>query len=158
MPATKSIVPQKNWMTAINEDRGAGLRHDIVIPFPTIPTAAGTVDLYTMAPEDGYLHSIEFSGMDALVASDTNYVTFSATNLGQAGTGTTQLLSSGPENSTKVTGGSAVVANGRKALALVTTATPLKVLAGDRIRVRATVTGTLPNTVTNGIMVIRFNP
>ncbi len=158
MPVPLSIAPRQNWMTAINEDNGSGLRHIISLSPANIGTGAGNADTYTMAPEDGYLHSVEFSSIEALTASDTNYVTFLLTNLGQSGVGTTEMLSATPNNTTKATGGAALVANGRRSLALSTTLANLKVLAGDRLRLRVTGTGTLPNGLTGVAIILRFNP
>lgn len=158
MPVPTSIAARKNWMTAINEDKGAGLRKSLIASFPNIEVAAGTTDMYLMAPEDGVLHSVEFSGIDAIAASDTNYVTFSVVNLGQNGLGTTVMSSTSDANTTKATGGTALVANGRRVIQLSPTLAALNVLAGDRIRVRATVTGTLPNTENGGVVLARFNP
>ena len=43
MPAPKSIAPRKQWMQAVMEDNGAGLRKENQLSLPTIPTAAGTI-------------------------------------------------------------------------------------------------------------------
>lgn len=159
MPVPKgSPMIVKSFPTALFEDNGAGLRHSIETSFPNIATGSGNTDMYLMAPEDGSLHSIEFSGLDAVAASDTNYVTFSAINLGQDGLGTTVMTAAVDGNTTKVTGGSALVANGRRVFKLSTAKGALKVLAGDRIRVRAIVTGNLPNAENGGVVLVRFNP
>jgi hypothetical protein len=94
------------------------------------------------------LTSARFSGTDALAASDTNYITFTITNLGTTGSGTATMLAATDANTTKTTGGSALTANALRALTLNGTASNLVVAAGDRIRARAAVTGTLANTVT----------
>ena len=159
MPVPKqSPAIVKSWPTALQEDNGAGLRASINISIPTVQTAAGNGDIYLMVPEDGSLHSVEVSALDGLVASDTNYLTFSATNLGQTGVGTTELLAAVPENTTKVTGGAALAPNSRRTLKVSQAKGALKVLAGDRIRFRVTGTGTLPNTVSGAVLLIRFNP
>lgn len=158
MPVPQSSAARKNWMMAINEDNGAGLRKSINITLPTIQTASGNLDIYLMAPEDGILHSAELSALDGLAASDTNYLTFSMTNLGQSGTGTTEMLAATAENTTKVTGGAALTANSRRILKTATTPSALNVNAGDRIRFRSTGTGTLSNTVSGAVLLFRFNP
>src|SRR3990167_8056135 len=73
----------------------------------TIATT-GNTDIYVICSISGNLISVDFSGVDALAASDTNYITFSITNLGQAGAGTTALLAATDTNTTKATGGTAL--------------------------------------------------
>ena len=158
MPAPTSIAPRMNWMAAINEDNGAGFRKSVAIPLVQIGTAAGNYPSYTMAPEDGYLHSVEVSNTNNLAASDTNFVTFSLLNWGQDGSSSREMLASVPENTTKATGGSAAVANARKTLKVVQNYDLLKVKAGDRLQFVGVVTGTLPAALANGVALIRFNP
>lgn len=113
----------------------------------TIATT-GSSDVFVIVPADGVLSEADFSGVDALAANDTNYITFTITNLGQAGGGTTVMLAATDANTTKLTGGSALTANARRSLTLNGTAANLIVVAGDRLRLRAAATGTLANTVT----------
>lgn len=113
----------------------------------TIATT-GNSDVYMIAPAAGVLSSAVFSGVDALAANDTNYITFSITNLGQAGAGSAAMLAATDANTTKATGGTAIAANTVRTLSLNGTAANLVVAAGDRIRIRAAATGTLANTVT----------
>jgi hypothetical protein len=113
----------------------------------TIATT-GNSDVYVIADAAGVLTSARFSGTDALAASDTNYITFTITNLGLAGSGTATMLAATDANTTKATGGTALAANTLRTLTLNGTASNLVVAAGDRIRARAAVTGTLANTVT----------
>jgi hypothetical protein len=113
----------------------------------TIATT-GNSDVYVIADAAGVLTSARFSGTDALAASDTNYITFTITNLGTTGSGSAAMLAATDANTTKTTGGSALTANALRNLTLNATAANLVVAAGDRIRARAAVTGTLPNTVT----------
>ena len=113
----------------------------------TIATTSNS-DAYVIAPVAGVMSLALFSGVDALATSDTNYITFSITNLGQAGAGSTAMLAATDANTTKATGGTAIVANGRRTLTLNGTAANLVVAAGDRLRIRAAATGTLANTVT----------
>ena len=54
--------------------------------------ATGNTDTYMIAAATGTLSQAFFSGTDALAASDTNYITFSVTNLGQAGAGSAAML------------------------------------------------------------------
>lgn len=113
----------------------------------TIATTSNS-DVYMIAPAAGVLSSAVFSGVDALAANDTNYITFSITNLGQAGAGSAAMLAATDANTTKATGGTAIAANTVRTLSLNGTAANLVVAAGDRIRIRAAATGTLANTVT----------
>lgn len=119
----------------------------------TIATT-GNTDWYILAPIAGRLIEADFSGTDALAANDTNYITFGIVNLGQDGTGSTNLLSTGNENTTKATGGTALAADTKRALTI--SATYNNVQKGDRLRIRAAVTMTLANTVTNSVFVLRF--
>jgi len=118
----------------------------------------GNTDTYFLAPRTLSLIQVDFSGVDALAVSDTNYITWSITNLGQDGSLTTAMLDAINTNTTKVTGGSALVANTKRTLVLASsTQNNLKVIQGDRIRIRAAVTGTLANTVTFPVYLLQFN-
>ena len=97
----------------------------------TIATT-GNSDAYVIAQAAGTITSAIFSGVDALTANDTNFITFSITNLGQAGSGSAALLA----------------ANTARSLTLNGTAANLVVASGDRLRIRAAASGTLANTVT----------
>ena len=44
MPVPVSIAPRKQWLQAMMEDNGAGLRRDTQLLLPTIPTT-GVVDV-----------------------------------------------------------------------------------------------------------------
>lgn len=121
----------------------------------TIATT-GNSDVFVIAPAAGTLTSAVFSGTDALATSDTNYITFSITNLGQAGAGTAAMLAATDANTTKATGGTALSANTVRSLTLNGTAANLVVAAGDRIRIRAAATGTLANTVTFPVYRLNF--
>jgi len=122
----------------------------------TIATT-GNSDVYVIAPAAGTLTSAVFSGVDALATSDTNYITFTITNLGQAGSGTAAMLAATDANTTKATGGTALAANTVRSLTLSGTAANLVVAAGDRLRIRAAATGTLANTVTFPVYRVNFS-
>jgi len=113
----------------------------------TIATT-GNSDVYMIVDAAGVLTGARFSGTDALAASDTNYITFSITNLGTSGSGSAAMLAATDANTTKTTGGTALTANAARSLTLNGTAANLVVAAGDRLRIRAAATGTLVNTVT----------
>jgi len=122
----------------------------------TIATAAGANSVYVTAPVTGKLTGVEFASLAGLAASDSNYITFSVVNLGQAGAGAVAMLAVSNANTTKVTGGSAITANARKQLTLHGTAANLAVAKGDRLQVIATVTGTLAGTVTIPVYALTF--
>lgn len=144
------------WSVISTNPTGAS-NADIPLATATVSTT-GNTDGYIIAPETGVLESVDFSGVDALAASDTNYITFSITNLGQAGAGTTVMLAATAANTTQVTGGTALAANTKRSLTLTATGADLIVTKGDRIRVRAAATGTLANTVTFPTYMLRFTP
>lgn len=122
----------------------------------TIAVAAGNNDDYVIAPIAGQLYQIDFSAVDALAASDTNYITWTITNLGQAGAGTTAMLAATDANTTKATGGTAISANTKRSLVISTALNAGGVIRGDRLLIRAAVTGTLANTVTFPTYLLRF--
>lgn len=107
-----------------------------------------TTDTYCQVFKSGRVVSIKFSSLAALTAHDSNYITWTVTNLGQAGAGTTVMLSTSDLNTTKLTGGLGITATANKELVLSSTATNLDVVEGDVLRFRATATGTLAGAVT----------
>lgn len=125
--------------------------------YPATIATTGNTDSYTIAPVSGNIVSVDFSGTSALAASDANYITFSITNLGQAGSGTAAVLTSSDTNTTKSTGGSALSANTRRQLSITRTPNDALVVEGDRLLLRAAATGTLANTVTFPVFLIRIS-
>ncbi len=121
-----------------------------------IATTSNT-DEYIIAIKSGTLVGVDFSSLAALAAHDTNYITFTLTNLGQAGAGTTVMLAATDANTTKATGGSALVANSKRQLTLHGTAANLAVVEGDRIRIRAAASGTLAGAVTRPVWNVKVN-
>lgn len=128
----------------------------VVVNVPTIPTAAGNNYVYTTAPFKGRLVGAFFTAFDALAAHDTNFITFGLTNLGQAGAGSAGMLAATDVNTTKITGGTALAANTKRALTVHATPANLLVAAGDRLRFAPIGGGTLANTVTGGVLVLVF--
>lgn len=124
---------------------------------PATIATTGNTDGYVIVPETGAVSSIDFSGVDVLAANDTNFITFSVTNLGQAGAGSTAVLAATAANTTQVTGGTALAANTKRTLTLNGTPANLDVVAGDRLRIRAAATGTLANTVTFPSYIVRYS-
>ena len=121
-------------------------------------TTTGNTDGYIHAPRDGKLIAAVFSGVDALAQHGSNYLTFSLTNLGQAGGGTAAMLAATDANTTKTTTGSALAANTARALTLTNTSADLLTVKNDRLRFRAAATGTLANTVTFPSVLLVFGP
>lgn len=113
----------------------------------TIATTSATSTYFT-APYAGKLVLANFTAVDALAAHASNYVTFSITNLGQAGAGSTAMLAATDANTTKTTTGTAVSANTVRALALHGTAANLVVASGDRLQITSTAAATSANTMT----------
>lgn len=121
----------------------------------TIATTSATSAYYT-CKYAGELLSAYFIATDALAQHGSNYLTFTLTNLGQAGAGTTVMLAASDANTTKTTTGAAIAAHTQRALTLHGTAANLRVAKNDRLRFTATATGTLGNTVTGGVLVLVF--
>ena len=119
----------------------------------TIGTAAANYDAYYIAEKTLSILQIDFSAVDALAAHDTNFITWTITNLGQDGTGSAVILGT---ETTKVTGGSAIAANTKRTFTLSSTIPDIQVIQGDRIRIRAAVSGTLANTVTFPVYFIQL--
>ena len=142
-------------VTRAKQSAASGRKADRVNP-ATIATT-GNTDAYLIVNETGVLDSVDFSGVDALAANDTNYITFSITNLGQAGGGSTAMLAATDANTTKATGGTALSANTKRTLTLHGTPANLDVVQGDRLLIRAAASGTLANTVTFPTYCCRFS-
>lgn len=133
----------------------AAKRKHTAIVAASIATTS-TSDTYTIVPETGTLDSVDFSSLASLAAHDSNYITWTITNLGQAGAGSTAMLAATDANTTKATGGTALTANAKRSLTLTATAADLAVVAGDRLLIRATATGTLAGAVTVPVYLLRF--
>ena len=127
-----------------------------IIATPATIATTGNTDWYIIAPISGRLNSVDFSSTSALAANDTNYITFTITNLGQAGAGTTAMLAATDANTTKATGGSALSANTKRSLILNGTSTNAEVVEGDRLLIRAAVTAEIAGTVTFPVYMLRF--
>lgn len=148
-------VHDGNFAQRVNFTDLFGYTESPNVPSTTIATT-GNADAYFLAPRTLTIFQIDFSGVDVLAASDVNYITWTVVNLGQAGAGSAALLAATNANTTKATGGSAIAANTKRTLTLSSTVTSLQVVQGDRIRIRAAVTGTLANAVTFPNYLIQF--
>src|SRR6478609_7569703 len=118
----------------------------------------GNSDEYLIVPKSGTVTAAYFSSLAALAQDGTNFVTFSITNLGQAGAGSTAILAATDANTTKTTTGTALSANTKRALALNATAANLAVTEGDRLLVRFAASGTLAGAVTRPNVAILISP
>ena len=143
----KTHIHDGNFSQRINFFDIFGYTEPLFIQSATVATT-GNTDTYFIAPRAMTLVEAYFSGVEVLATSDTNYITWTVTNLGQVGTGTAALLKSDNLNTTKATGGAAIAANTKRTLIVSTTPVDVTVNQGDRIRIRAAVTNTLANTVT----------
>lgn len=140
---TKLRLPDGSFTTATNM-----AETPVNVVSATIPTAAGATDVYITAPVTGRLTAAQITPLVALAASNTNYITFTVTNLGSLGTDTTAMLAVHDLNTTKLTGGAGLSINTKRDLVVHGTAANIEVEKGDAIRITATGTGTLANTVT----------
>ena len=123
-------------------------------PGTTQIATTGNTDEYIIAAKTGKIAAAVFSSLAALSAHDTNFVTFSITNLGQDGSGSAAMLAASDANTTKATGGTALAANTKRALTLHGTVGNLAVTEGDRLLVRFAASGTLAGAVTRPIVQI----
>lgn len=153
--AIRNHIHDGNYAQRVNFFDIFGYTEPVNIQSATIATT-GNTDTYLLAPRNMSLQFAYFSGADALATSDVNYITFSITNLGQDGSGSNALLLASDLNTTKTTGGSAIAAGTKRTLTLNTSMATLSVAQGDRIRIRAAVTGTLANTVTFPVYLLIF--
>jgi hypothetical protein len=119
------------------------------IAIGTFPTSS-SISAYWFVTKTGIVKAVYFGSTTALARHASNYWTFSITNLGQAGAGSTAILGAVDGNTTKTTTGQAVVANGKFTAVLHTTAANLEVTEGDTLQVTCTATGTPANTGTFG--------
>ena len=157
--AQKNVIIERNELLPeqqVDTFRLFGNLQSEILARPATIAVTGNTDDYIIAPYSGVLISVDFSGVDALAANDTNYITFSITNLGRDGAGSTAVLSATDDNTTKATGGTAISANTVRELLISNAINATRVQQGDRLRIRAAVTNTLANTVTFQIYIIRF--
>jgi len=132
---------------------GRRLKHyGVSTPGTTSIATTSNTDEYVIAPKSGKLEAARFTSLAGLAVSDSNYVTFSITNLGKAAGGSTAMLAATDVNTTKSTGGTALTANASRELALHGTAANLQVEEGDVLRVRFAATGTLAGAVTRPLV------
>lgn len=121
----------------------------IYVPLGTIATAAGTTRLFIPCPNcAGKVTQATLVNLSNLAASDANYAALTITNLGTGGAGATVIVDgTQANNTTKVTGGSALVAKAHRAFNLHATPANLVTAANETLQVDVVVTGTLANTL-----------
>lgn len=119
-------------------------------------TTTGNTDGHILIGRAGTLTAAYFNGTDALAANDTNYITFTLRNIKADGSGSDEMLLASDANTTKATGGSALSAVTTRSLQISGTALNLAVSAQHRLRFRAAASGTLANTITNGVVTLVF--
>lgn len=122
----------------------------------TIPTTS-TSKTYITVPRGGVLAGASITTATSLAIDGTNYVTFTATNVLGAGSGTTVMLAAASTDNTTFTGGVAITAKKQYALTISATAANLRVAEGDVIEVVATVTGTLSGALVAPQVRLRFS-
>lgn len=137
-----SIAGAQLTGTARSKNRG--------VTIPTVPTAAGTLEVLIIMPFAATISSVRVAFKDALTAHDTNFVTFRLIN---KTTADSNVIAATDANTTKLTGGTALTAYGVRTLTLATAA-GVAVAAQDVLALRITGAGTLANTLTEGDMII----
>jgi len=116
----------------------------------TIATT-GSSSAYFIAPYDMNLSQVYFASENGLAANDTNYVTWTLTNLGPSASGSalsTAMLAATDANTTKATGGSLIAGETPGELTVNSDVNNTQVFRGQLLKITATVTNTLGNTVT----------
>jgi hypothetical protein len=124
----------------------------IQFPVPTVPTAAGTIELLFIARVTGTVAGVRVAFKDALAAHDTNFVQFSLINKSAADA---EIMPLNAANSTKITGGTALSAYTVRSFSLV--GGTVAVTSGQLLALRITGAGTLANTLTEGIADVTFD-
>ncbi len=115
----------------------------------TAIATTGVTSVYVTAPETSRVSSVSFAGSQGHGTSSSNYITFQIVNLGQSGAGTNQLLHGSSTTKGIDAGGLGTLGtNTTYPLTLSATVGTLSVGKNDRLRLDATVTGTLTNTIT----------
>jgi hypothetical protein len=131
--AANGVITAKILNANVTAPKLSAVANSRAIVVPLGAVAATTSQVVFVAPTAGTLNAAKIVTKDAVAANDTNYWTFALTDKGAAGAGTDKIV----EKTTKVTGGSALVAY--TALDLGTLNATHKVLAaGDVVLFTAT--------------------
>lgn len=129
---------------------GTARSKTIQVPIPTVPTAAGTLELLVIIPFASTISSVRVAFKDALTQDGTNFVTFRLINKSAADA---DVIAATDANTTKTTTGSAIAAYTTRTLTLATAA-GVDVAAQAVLALRITGAGTLGNTLTEGTLII----
>lgn len=119
------------------------------IVFPTIATT-GATSARLIISKAGTIGGFKAVFGDALTANNSNYITWTVTNLGGTSGGTTAMLAATAANTTQSTGGTGIAVDTAWVFTVSGTGSNLVVVAGDMLKITATVTGTLANSVSGG--------
>ena len=164
-----TVTSAKPLMTLIGDDgvdgsmlSVAAQTKEVHVTVGTIATSAGSTVFCAIVPNTvaagSKLTKVSFVTKDALAADDTNSVKFGLGNK-QTGAGTQTLVDiTAAANSTKVTGGSALVAYTKRDLTLVTLTggTERDVTGGHVLELTFTVVGTLGGELTQCVAILEF--
>jgi hypothetical protein len=119
---------------------------------PTVPTAAGTLEMLIIVPFAATVSSVRVAFKDALTQDGTNFVTFRLIN---KTTADSDVIAATDANTTKTTTGSAITAYTTRSLTLAS-ASGVAVAAQDVLALRITGAGTLATTLTEGTLIINY--
>jgi hypothetical protein len=129
----------------------------LYVPLGLIATAAGTTKGLIECPSSaGTITRVSLVEGSALAANDANYMALGVINKAAGAGATVAVDISTANNTSKLTGGSALVANGARAFNLSGTPANLNTAANDCLEVSLTVTGTLANTLPNAVVKIEM--
>lgn len=143
MANTGAITVANGAITRAKMSIAAALISKSVMMAVVPASATPTINAYVRMANAGTISGVKSVCSDTLATSDTNYLTFTITNL----TGTKVILLADATNTTKATGGAAWTANTSRTHALTATGADLVVAAGDWLKITATGTGTPANAV-----------
>lgn len=166
-PETKTYIDQK-ILTHIHDgnfSQRVNFTDIFRFTFPWKATTAtiattGAVSTYILAPYNMNLSQVYFASENGLATSDVNYVTWTITNLGPDASGNAlslAMLEADATNTTKATGGSLIAGETPRQLTVNQTANNTQVFRGQLLKITATVTGTLGNTITFPNYMLIFN-
>lgn len=140
------------WMSLVLDDNANIYRTPIISQNVTVATTSNT-DILLTVPRGGLLAEVYATTGTTLATSDTNFVTFTVTNITNSNAA---MVAATNAETTRATGGSAWTANTPRSIAISGTAANLVVAPNDVIRVRFGVTGTLGATLANAHFALRF--
>lgn len=155
--ATGLCARYENIGTTASCQFGVIGNHIIESNSATAIATTGTTSAYITAPETSRVSSVAFAGSTGHGSSSTDFITFQIVNLGQAGAGTIQLLhGSSTTKGTDAGGLGGLGTNTTYPLTLSATVSNLSVAKNDRMKLDATVSGTLSNTITLPSWIVTF--